>query len=161
MKKRGGEGKRRRKGKKPISKKTNSNHMHHSPCHVSLCCHLWAISWKCNLWSPNFLTKARRLDPGTRNQGGRSGCPSPISGHDLTYPPPSGNLVGNLESIYTLFPHSFTEGEAESQSRRQLGSSHRASPSVNRYVLGTDCMLGARPRTWRYPVSAFVDLVVG
>lgn len=31
LKKRGGAGQRRRKGKKPISKKTNSNHMHHSP----------------------------------------------------------------------------------------------------------------------------------
>lgn len=55
----------------------------------------------------------------------------------------------------------FTEGETESGSREQLGSSHRVSPPIYRYVLGTYSVLGTRPRPHRYLVSAFMDLVVG
>ena len=36
-------GQRRRKGKNPHETRLelNSNHMHRSPCHAGLCCHLW------------------------------------------------------------------------------------------------------------------------
>ena len=57
----------RRKGKNPHETrlKLNSNHMHRSPMPCGPLLPPVGVWRKCSSWSSNFLTQARRLDPGT------------------------------------------------------------------------------------------------